>query len=150
MDIKDLKDKLNSKFPKEISNWEEKNPRRLYCRINPAALRAAAEELFRVLGFRFNIASAVNTLEGFQILYHFSLDKTGLILSLRVKLGKKNPEVDSIADLVPAADWIEREIYELFGIKFKGRPDPERLLLSEDWPEGVFPLRKDFQAFDQK
>ncbi len=126
-------------------SWSEKNPRRVYVEVEPGALREVARELFADLGFRFAIASGVHTLEGFQILYHFSLDKTGLILSLRVKLGREDPEVDSIADLVPAADWIEREINELLGIKFRGRPELERLLMSEDWPAGVFPLRKDFE-----
>lgn len=150
MDLKELKVKLNSKFPKEILNWEEKNPRRVYVEIDPGALRDIAREMFEELKFRFAIATAVQTMEGFQILYHFSSDKTGLILSLRVRLGKENPEADSIADVVPAADWIEREMFELFGIKFNGRPDLKRLLMSEDWPQGIFPLRKDFQPFDDQ
>lgn len=123
-----------------------KNPRRLYVEIDPGEIRNISRELFANLKFRFVIASAVQTIAGFQILYHFSLDETGLILSLRVKLGKETPEVDSISDLVPAADWIEREIHELFGIRFRGRPELERLLLGEEWPEGVYPLRKDFKG----
>ena len=144
MELKELQENLNSKFSGKILDWLEKNPRRVYVEIKPAALRDVAREIFAVLGFRLAIASGVQTLEGFQILYHFSLDKTGLVLSVRVKLGRKNPEVDSIADVVPAANWIEREINELLGIKLRGRPALERLLMSEDWPKGVFPLQKDF------
>ncbi len=143
MEPSELKEILQVKFPREILSWEEKNPRRLYLEIAPPALREMAGALFGELGFRFNTASGVQTPAGFQVLYHFSRDETGLILSLRVRLGEAEPEVDSIADLVPAADWIEREIHELLGIAIRGRPEPERLLLSEDWPEGVFPLRKD-------
>ncbi len=145
MELKELQEHLNSKFSPKILSWTEKNPRRVYVEIEPAALRAIARELFADLAFRFIVASGVQTLEGFQILYHFSLDRTGLVLSIRVKLGKEDPEIDSIADLVPAADWIEKEIHELLGFKFKGRPDIGRLLMSEDWPVGVFPLRKDFE-----
>ena len=125
------------------------NPQRLYVEIDPGEIRNISRELFANLKFRFVIASAVQTLGGFQILYHFSLDETGLILSLRVKLGKEHPEVDSISDLVPAADWIEREMHELFGIRFRGRPELERLLLGEEWPEGVYPLCKDFKGIDE-
>lgn len=146
MDLKEIQDRLNSKFSGQILNWTEKNPRRVYAEVEPGALREVARELFADLKFRFAIASGVQTLEGFQILYHFSLDRTGLVLSLRVKLGKVDPEVDSIADLVPAADWIEREIYDLLGVKFKGRTGLKRLLMSDDWPDGVFPLRKDFKG----
>ena len=148
MDLRELQDQLNTRFSEKIINWEEKNPCRVYLEIEPPALREVALELFENLKFRFCIASPVQTLAGFQILYHFSLDKTGLVLSLRVKLGKDNPEVDSILDVVPAADWIEREMSELFGIKFRGRPDMERLLLDETWPEGIYPLRKDFRGLD--
>ena len=144
MDLKELQDQLNSAFSGDIINWTEKNPRRVYLEIAPGALRGVARKLFEDLKFRFCTASAVQTLAGFQVLYHFPFDKTGLVLSVRVKLGKDNPEIDSISDLVPAADWIEREMNELFGIKFRGRPDLARLLLAEDWPEGVYPLRKDY------
>ncbi|MCX6348542.1 MAG: NADH-quinone oxidoreductase subunit C [Candidatus Aureabacteria bacterium] len=123
--------------------WEEKNPRRVYVEVRPAAVRPAAQALFKDLGFRFSIATGMETLEGFQVLYHFSLDRTGLVLSLRVRLGKENPETDSIADLVPAADWIEREMAELLGIKFRGRPSTERLLSDDEWEEKEYPLRKD-------
>jgi NADH-quinone oxidoreductase subunit C len=54
---------------------------------------------------------------------------------------KDNPEVDSITPLFPGAEWIEREMWEMLGIKFKGHPNLKRLLLSDDWPEGKYPLR---------
>ena len=47
-------------------------------------------------------------------------------------------------------NWIEREISELLGIKFKNHPDMRRLLLSDEWPEGVYPLRRDYQEWDKK
>jgi formate hydrogenlyase subunit 5 len=46
---------------------------------------------------------------------------------------------------MPAAEWIEREIQDLLGIRFDGHPNPKRLILADDWPEGVYPLRKDFK-----
>ena len=48
----------------------------------------------------------------------------------------------SCTDFLPAAEWIEREIAEMFGVKFTGHPQPETLLLPDDWPDGVYPLRK--------
>ena len=148
MRLEELKVKLEEKFPGKISDWDEKNPRRIYFGVPPEEIRELSEYLYRDLKFRFIIASGIQTLKGFQILYHFSFDAGGLIVSARVRLSKEEPEVDSIADLVPAADWIEREIFELLGIRFRGRPDLEHLLLNEEWPKDVYPLRKDFKEED--
>ena len=144
MEILKLKEEIRDRFPGGIVEWKETNPRRFYVEIRPEVLRALAGFLYGDQGFRFNTASGVHLLRGFEALYHFSCDKIGLVISLRVKLGENCPEVDSIADLVPAADWIEREMAELLGISFKGRPGTEPLLASEDWPKDEYPLRKDF------
>ena len=57
--------------------------------------------------------------------------------------GQGGPSIASVADLWPAADWHEREAFDLLGIDFPGHPDLRRILCADDW-EG-FPLRKDYQ-----
>ena len=84
-----------------------------------------------------------------EILYHFTIEDINLLISLRVKLSKSKLEIDSLAPSFEAANWIEREIHELFGINFKGHPDLRRLLLSDEWPEGVYPLRRDYKEWDK-
>lgn len=74
-------------------------------------------------------------------------DKTNIIL--KTYINSSDPVVSSISDITPAAIWAERECNDLFGIKFEGHPDPRRLVLSDDWPDGVYPLRKDFN-YSQK
>ena len=61
---------------------------------------------------------------------------------LRVWLGGNDPVVDSLVPVWPGANWLEREIFDLFGIRFSGHPDLRRILLPEDW-EG-YPLRRDY------
>jgi NADH-quinone oxidoreductase subunit C len=63
-------------------------------------------------------------------------------LRLKVRLNGADPHVATVSDVWPAANWLEREVWDLFGIAFDGHPDPRRLLMPEDW-EG-FPLRKDY------
>jgi len=63
-------------------------------------------------------------------------------LRLKVRLHGDDPHVATASDVWPAANWLEREVWDLFGIVFDGHPDPRRLLMPEDW-EG-FPLRKDY------
>ena len=63
-------------------------------------------------------------------------------LRVKVRLPGDDPHVATVSDVWPAANWLEREVWDLFGIAFDGHPDPRRLLMPEDW-EG-FPLRKDY------
>ncbi len=79
----------------------------------------------------------------FELLYFFSLDDKREIYVLRTKLPHYSPSINSITPLIPAANWIEREVRDLLGIEFEGHPDPRRLVLPDDWPEGVHPLRKE-------
>jgi NADH-quinone oxidoreductase subunit C len=73
----------------------------------------------------------------------WSLDRKAA-LRLKVELDKSGPlEVDSVFDLWKGADWLEREVYDMFGITFRGHPDLRRILMWETYAEG-FPLRKDF------
>jgi len=82
-------------------------------------------------------------------LYHFSFDNLSLIISFRVKLDKDNPSIDSITPIIKGAEWIEREMYELLGINFVGHPNLKRLLLPDEWPQGVHPLRTDYKEWDK-
>lgn len=62
---------------------------------------------------------------------------------LKVNTDRDEPELDSVARTWPAADWQEREVYDLFGIRFRDHPDLRRILLPDDW-QG-HPLRKDYE-----
>ena len=86
-----------------------------------------------------------------EILYHFTFEDINLVMSFRVRLADKTRlEIDSLFPLFKGADWIEREMHELLGINFIGHPNLKRLLLPDDWPEGVYPLRRDYQEWDPK
>ena len=133
------------KFAKEIKEWQDHSPQRIYITIEKENLVEIACHLFENLKFRFIIASGVDTREEIEILYHFSQDSTGKIVSLRVLTSKDKCEVDSLAPYIKGTNFIEREIHELLGVDFKGHPDLRRLLLAEDWPEGKYPLRRDYK-----
>jgi NADH-quinone oxidoreductase subunit C len=72
-------------------------------------------------------------------LWSFDLRHT---FAVKVFTPRESPSIPSVADLWPAADWHEREAYDMFGIDFPGHPDLRRILCADDW-EG-FPLRKDY------
>ncbi|OGR83495.1 MAG: hypothetical protein A2636_02370 [Elusimicrobia bacterium RIFCSPHIGHO2_01_FULL_64_10] len=63
-------------------------------------------------------------------------------LVVKVSVPRENPEVPSLADLWSTADWQEREVYDMFGIRFAGHPDLRRILMWDEFPG--WPLRKDY------
>jgi NADH-quinone oxidoreductase subunit C len=136
--VPEVKERLGSM----VLIWEEKTPRRVYIGLAAKDIKEACKALFRDLKLRFITATATEIPQGMEILYQFSHDPSGVVFSLRVQLpGKDKFSVDSITPLFPAAEWIEREMWELLGIDFIGHPNLTHLLLIDDWPEGDFPLR---------
>ena len=79
------------------------------------------------------------------IIYYLMNSDSKLIVFLRVKLDRKNPEITSLTRIWEAMSFHEREAHEMFGIEFKGHPNLIPLLLSPDW-KGGYPLRKDFKG----
>jgi len=79
----------------------------------------------------------------FEVLYHFCAGP--VVITLRIRTPRETPSVPSLSHYIPSAEPFERELSEMFGVAVVGIPNPERLYLPDDWPEGVYPLRKDFE-----
>lgn len=111
-------------------------------------LRAAAERCRADAKLQFNLLSDATCLDRypieprFELNYHLVSIPRRDRVRLQVRLTGQDPVVDSLVPVWPGANWLEREIFDLFGIRFNGHPDLRRILLPEDW-EG-YPLRKDF------
>ncbi|MFH0826548.1 MAG: NADH-quinone oxidoreductase subunit C [Candidatus Omnitrophota bacterium] len=143
----DIREKIKEGLGKKILEWKEQAPRRVYFTVDKKDIVNTAELLFKKLGLRFSTASGMEIPSGFEILYHFTFDKTGEYFTVRIFIkDKKNPEVDSLAPLFPGAEWIEREMWEMLGIRFLGHPNLKRLLLADDWPENEYPLRQKHES----
>ncbi|MFA5143691.1 MAG: NADH-quinone oxidoreductase subunit C [Candidatus Omnitrophota bacterium] len=145
MKLDDVLKNIQDKFGSKILKMEKKNPERAYVDIYPKDVIELTRYLFTDLGFRFNIATAVDDFDAIEILYHFAKDDSGFVISVRAIISEKaDPHIDTITGVTKSAWWIEREIHELFGVYFDGNSDLRPLLLPDDWPKGVYPLRKDF------
>jgi Ni,Fe-hydrogenase III component G len=77
-----------------------------------------------------------------EVLYHFCPGDA--IIALRVRVPRDGAALPSLCEVVPGAEVFERELHEMFGIEMTGLHTPDRLYLPDDWPEGVYPMRKDF------
>ena len=140
---------ISEQFKDDIIELVDRSTKRVYLEIKPGALARLANYIFKDLGARFNTASGVDVRQYIEIMYHFIIEEINLLITLRLKLDKTSPEVDSLTSLFEGANWIEREMAEMLNIRFKGHPDPRRLLLPENWPDGVDPLRRDYQEWDK-
>ena len=118
--------------------------RRGYARIDPARTVEVAEKMLAMEGCRLATATGIEVRDGIDVLYHWALEPAGVVVTLKVLATRPALAVDSIANAVPAANWIEREMHDLLGANFRNHPDMRRLILDDSWPEGVHPLRKEF------
>jgi NADH-quinone oxidoreductase subunit C len=111
-------------------------------------LRAAAERCRADAKLQFDLLSGATCVDRNPIEPRFELNYFLVSISrrdrvrLQVRVSGQDPVVDSLVPVWPGANWLEREIFDLFGIRFSGHPDLRRILLPEDW-EG-YPLRRDY------
>ncbi len=124
----------------------EQNPRRGWVRVDPARIREASRTMFSEQKARLATVSGLEVRDGIDILYHWCFDSEHYIVTLKALAARPSMEIDSVGQDLPAANWIEREMHDLLGARFRGHPDMRRLILADDWPEGAYPLRRDFHV----
>lgn len=137
----EVRERIVNKFVGVII--KEHSPRRIYIEIDYKKAKDLARFLFKEEGMRLSTATGMDSRKGFELLYHFSLDKTGVFYTVRTFVPKDSPKMPSIASFLPAAEWIEREMHEILGVDFEGHPDLKPLLSDEELPwRKKQPLRK--------
>ncbi len=110
--------------------------------IKKEDLLTVAEKVKEMDFDNLSVITGVDYGDRFEAIYNFFSYKKKENLVLKVLLDHDNPEVDSLESLWKVADWLERETYDLVGIKFRGHPNLKRILLPEGWIG--HPLRKDY------
>jgi NADH-quinone oxidoreductase subunit C len=112
-------------------------------KLPAASLAEAMRALRDVHGYRYYLlASATDRPQAFEVVHGVRNLETGDTIFVKVETPRDAAEVDSIALVYAGAEWHEREVWDLFGIRFRGHPDLRRILMPDDY-EG-HPLRKDF------
>src|SRR5712692_7249364 len=112
------------------------------------AVPAVARALRDAPGLQFDVLTELTCVDlyprepRFELVYMLVSTRARRRARVKVRLPASDARIDTASGIWPAANWLEREVWDLFGIVFDGHPDPRRLLMPEDW-EG-FPLRKDY------
>jgi len=140
----DALSRIRAAFGDRLLGVRETSSRRVTIDVTTDDVPEISRLMLSELGARFQIATGVDTPTAIEVLYHWALDRLGCVITIRTRLDRADPEIESIAPFCRAAEWIEREMWELLGIRFRNHPDLRHLLLSDDWPEGSYPLRRDY------
>ena len=128
---------------------EIKNTTPLSLSIDVSALILVCEQLYKNPETYFDMLTCVtgvdngpegNTMEVIYQLYSIPFNHS---LMLKVILPRENPEIESVTPIWKSANWLEREVFDMFGIVFKNHPDLRRILMPADWKG--YPLRKDYK-----
>jgi NADH:ubiquinone oxidoreductase subunit C len=104
------------------------------------------DDLKLQMNFMMNMA-AVDTTERFEIIYNVCSYRLKHRLFFKIILDREKPEFDSVISIWLAANWYEREIWELYGINVRNHPNLTQFLLPDDWDEG-HPMRKGWTGTD--
>ncbi|HUX94750.1 MAG TPA: NADH-quinone oxidoreductase subunit C [Bacteroidales bacterium] len=142
INYKILPEILKLNFNSDIQRIIVQQRKRLVINIRKEALLEIANYFLDELSYRFIITTAMLSDKGLVIIYHFSDDRNGYIINLLTELDESKPEIESLANLINAANWIEREIHELFGIKFTNHPNLTKLISDGNWKDNEYPYAR--------
>jgi NADH-quinone oxidoreductase subunit C len=142
----ELARQLTERFPQKLSAPAEFRGEVNLC-LSEASSIAAVLQAARD-DFSFEMLLDITSIDHmgdeprFEIVYHLYSLTHGQYLRIKTKIGEENSEIQTVSHLWKGADWHEREIFDMMGIKFKNHPDLRRILMWEGYP--YFPLRKEF------
>jgi formate hydrogenlyase subunit 5 len=143
--------RLDADYLTQERQPEEDRNKALQLTVGNSQLREVVQSLLEQQQARFivSVGSDRREMTGkYEVTQVFSLDSLGRYVLIRTPIEPAHMVIDSISSLIPGANFSEREIQDLLGIKPEGHPDPRRLILPDDWPDGIHPLRRDFKFDD--
>lgn len=140
----ELAQELRSALGEKVLDLQQPSPNNIFVRVNPGDITGAVKTVWDAMQSRFAIVTGIDVPGGIEILYHFVFDEKYTVVTIKTRVDKPFPEIESITPIIPGAEWIEREVHDLLGVNFRNHPRLKRLILADDWPEGVYPLRKEF------
>lgn len=135
--IDEIRKKMKELLKEDYLEEKSDNYNRFYIKTKSNRIKEVTKILIENFDARL-ISISANDLgvEGFELVYHFDFShlEKRLHIAIKVKVPRKNPVIDSVIDVAWSANWAERELMDLMGIKFLGHPDPRRLFLPYAWP----------------
>lgn len=149
MTSEDAKKSIEQRLGAKALDISVKSPRQMFVTVAPENLIEAMKFFKQDLGlYHLSTITGRDTGDKLEALYHLAME--GLELTVRSQTERANPKLPTITPVYPGAVFYEREVHDLVGIDIEGHPDLRPLVLPEDWPQGIYPLRKDWKYNREK
>jgi NADH-quinone oxidoreductase subunit C len=147
MTVNEIHERLQAQFGEAVGPLSEPKVD-AFALVSPHKIVDVARFLKETPGLELDHCNDLTALDWparnvIEVVYHLFSYRHRHGIVLKVEADRANPVVPSVESVWKAANWLERECYDMFGVAFTGHPDLRRLLLPDDW-QG-FPLRKDYQ-----
>lgn len=150
LDFNQLLEKINHVATQPVSIHEKSTPKAII--LTAQDLISVATELQGNPSLYFDMLSCITGIDNspqqntMEVIYNLYSIPFNYHLMVKVILPRENPEIESVCAVWRAANWLEREVFDMYGINFINHPDLRRILMPADWVG--YPLRKDFKHED--
>jgi len=145
LSVDEVAARLAADFGADLREIRVQEPDTVVAGVDRARLHEVAVRLRGLDGLAYescNFVASVDLIDRLETVYHLYSFASNSYLELHVDVPRAKPVVDTVSDVWPAADWHEREAWDMMGIRFEGHPDLRRILLGDGWVG--HPLRKDY------
>lgn len=129
----------------EAQNIAVPRDRRVVAEISPSKLVESIGALKENGMSNIGAITGLDLGDRFEIIYHLYND-VGVLLNLKTYISREDPRIPTVTGIFPGVFLYERELMDLFGILVEGIPEGRRYPLPDDWPDGEYPLRKDWKG----
>ncbi len=151
--VKSFKDEFkikikDTRIEKHTAGTKKNELIHIWMRVDRSIFKNVVKHLMTIEEYpHLAVTSGYDIGKNIELVYHFSIyfgvRYNEISLNITVELPKSKPEIESICDLIPGALITEQEKQEMLGIKVKGIPKDKRVFISDDFPKGIYPWRKD-------
>ena len=138
-------EQLRKQFPVLSEEGAVTAKNRVFITIPTELLRDVLHYAYDALKYE-NLCTitGMDSVECFELIYHLTNDHDGVMLNVIIKVSKETPVVPTVLDIYNGATFYEREVEGLLGVTVEGLPEGRQYPLPDNWPEGQYPLRKDW------
>ncbi len=129
----------------DAQNVKVPRDRRVFAEISASKLVESVRTIKEAGMINIGAITGLDLSDRFEVIYHL-YNNDGTMLNLKIFIPRENPRISSITDVFPGVFLYERELIDLFGIMVEGIPEGRRYPLPDNWPDGEYPLRKDWKG----